>query len=95
MRPDAEAVVFKNDRLTYRQLDRKSNQVAQFLVQEGICPEDRVGIFMNRSADMIVAMLGILKAGGAYVPIDPDYRRSGSSSLPKTRPCAGFLRSMR
>jgi amino acid adenylation domain-containing protein len=43
------------------------------LVSEGICPEDRVGIFMNRSADMIVSMLGILKAGGAYVPIDPEY----------------------
>jgi amino acid adenylation domain-containing protein len=54
-------------------LDQRSNQVAQFLLGGGICHEDRVGIFMNRSADMIVSMLGILKAGGAYVPIDPDY----------------------
>ena len=59
--------------MTYRQLDQRSNQVAQFLVGEGLYPEDRVGIFMDRSADMVVAMLGILKAGGAYVPIDPDY----------------------
>jgi len=73
LRPDAEAVVFGRERLTYRQLDERSNQIAQFLVGEGIRPEDRVGVFMNRSADMIVSMLGILKAGGAYVPIDPDY----------------------
>jgi amino acid adenylation domain-containing protein len=72
-RPDAEALVFGGERLTYRQLDGRSNQIAQFLIGEGICPEDRVGIFMDRSADMIVSMLGILKAGGAYVPIDPDY----------------------
>jgi amino acid adenylation domain-containing protein len=73
LRPDAEALVFGGERLTYRQLDGRSNQIAQFLIGEGICPEDRVGIFMDRSADMIVSMLGILKAGGAYVPIDPDY----------------------
>ena len=73
IRPDAEAVVFGSERLTYRQLDQRSNQIAQFLVGEGLCPQDRVGIFMDRSADMIVSMLGILKAGGAYVPIDPDY----------------------
>lgn len=73
LRPDAEAVVFGSERLTYRELDRRSNQVAQLLVSQGICSDDRVGIFMDRSADMIVSMLGILKAGGAYVPIDPDY----------------------
>lgn len=71
--PDAEAVVYGSTRLTYLQLDRRSNQVARFLVGEGICPEDRIGIFMDRSADLIVAMLGILKAGGTYVPIDIDY----------------------
>jgi amino acid adenylation domain-containing protein len=73
LRPEAEAVVFGSERLTYRQLDERSNQIAQFLRAEGIEPEDRVGIFMERSADLIVAVLGILKAGGAYVPIDPDY----------------------
>jgi amino acid adenylation domain-containing protein len=73
LRPEAEAVVFGTERLTYSELDQRSNQVAQFLVSRGICAEDRVGIFMNRCADLIVAMLGILKAGGAYTPIDPDY----------------------
>jgi amino acid adenylation domain-containing protein len=73
LRPHAEAVVYGGERLTYRQLDLRSNQVAQFLLSEKICPEDRVGVFMDRSADMIVAILGILKAGGTYVPIDVDY----------------------
>ena len=73
LRPDAEAIVFGADRLTYRQLDERSNQVANFLRQQGIDHEDRVGIFMHRSANMVVAMLGILKAGGTYVPIDPEY----------------------
>jgi amino acid adenylation domain-containing protein len=73
LQPRAEAVVYGSERLTYQELDQRSNQVAQFLTGEGIYPEDRVGIFMDRSADMIVSMLGILKAGGAYVPIDPDY----------------------
>jgi amino acid adenylation domain-containing protein len=73
LRPDAEALVFGTERLTYRQLDERSNQVAQFLSGQGIRSGDFVGVFMDRSADMIVSMLGILKAGGAYVPIDPDY----------------------
>jgi len=73
LRPGADAVVYGTERLTYRQLDQRSNQVAHFLLNEGIGPEDRVGIFMDRSAEMIVAMLGILKAGGAYVSIDIDY----------------------
>ncbi len=73
LRPDAEALVFGAERLTYRQLDQRSNQVAQFLRQQGLQHEDRVGIFMDRSIGMVVSMLGILKAGGAYVPIDPDY----------------------
>lgn len=73
LRPDKEAVVFGADRLTYRELDRRSNRVAQFLRQQGAGHEDRVGIFMERSANMIVAMLGILKAGATYVPIDPAY----------------------
>lgn len=72
-RPDAEALVFGADRLTYQQLDLRSNQVARFLRRLGIQHEERIGIFMDRSANMVVSMLGILKAGGTYVPIDPDY----------------------
>ena len=73
LHPDAEALVFGTERLTYRQLDQRSNQIAQFLRGQGIRYEDPVGVFMDRSIGMIVSMLGILKAGGAYVPIDPGY----------------------
>ncbi len=73
LHPDAEALAFGAERLTYHQLDERSNQIAQLLRREGIRPEDRIGIFMDRSAAMIVAMLGVLKAGGVYVPIDPAY----------------------
>lgn len=73
--PELQAVIFGDERLTYRELDRRANQVARFLLAQGTQPGDRVGIFMDRSADMIVAVLGILKAGGTYLPIDIEYPR--------------------
>jgi amino acid adenylation domain-containing protein len=73
LRPEAEALVFGGERLTYGELDRRSNQVARFLRGQGLRPEEPVGIFMERSVDMIVSIVGILKAGGAYAPIDPMY----------------------
>jgi amino acid adenylation domain-containing protein len=73
LRPDAEALVFGADRLTYRELDERSNQIAHFLAARRVSPGDRVGILIDRSANMVVSMLGILKAGAAYVPMDPDY----------------------
>ncbi|MGD9488073.1 MAG: amino acid adenylation domain-containing protein [Calditrichaceae bacterium] len=71
--PDKQAIVFENETLTYDELNRKANQVARFLIKKGVSPEKLVGICMNKSTQMIIAILGILKAGGAYVPIDPDY----------------------
>ncbi|MET9589220.1 amino acid adenylation domain-containing protein [Streptomyces sp. NPDC006539] len=71
LRPDATAVVYEDTVLTYRELDRRSNQLAHRLRALGVRPETPVGLSMNRSADLIVAILGILKAGGAYVPLDP------------------------
>jgi amino acid adenylation domain-containing protein len=73
IRPESLAVVFGDARLSYRELDRKSNRIARLLRAESIQLEDRIGIFMEPSADMIAAILGILKAGGVYVPIDPAY----------------------
>jgi amino acid adenylation domain-containing protein len=73
LRPEAEAVVYGEERLSYEELDKRSNQVAQYLLLQGLSAEECVGIFMDRSVDMIIGMLGTLKAGGAYVPIDPDY----------------------
>ncbi len=71
--PEAVAVVFGNESLTYRQLDRRANGLALRLLEMGIEPEVRVGIALERSLDMVVALLGVLKAGGAYVPLDPSY----------------------
>ncbi|PIE93033.1 non-ribosomal peptide synthetase [Bacillus fungorum] len=69
--PDEIAVIFEEQQLTYRELNERANQLAHALVQQGVEAEVKVGICMERSLDMIVALLGVLKAGGAYVPIDP------------------------
>jgi amino acid adenylation domain-containing protein len=71
--PESVAVSDGRVRLTYRQLDARTNQLAHYLHDRGIGPEDVVGIKMGRSADLAVAMLGILKAGAAYLPLDPAY----------------------
>ena len=71
--PEAVAVVFENQRLTYRKLNRKANQLGHYLQSIGVGAEVMVGICAARSIDLIIGILGILKAGGAYVPIDPAY----------------------
>jgi amino acid adenylation domain-containing protein len=71
--PDAVAVVFDRERLTYRELDERANRLAHHLRGLGVAPEAAVALCLERSADMLVGLLGILKAGGAYVPIDPEY----------------------
>lgn len=71
--PDKAAVVYKDKRLTYSELNKKSNQLARTLRNSGIKINDHVGLLVDKSTDMIVALIGILKAGGAYVPLDPEY----------------------
>ncbi len=71
--PDAVAVVFENQQLTYQQLNQRANQLAHHLQSKGVGPEVLVGICVERSIEMVVGLLGILKAGGAYVPLDPNY----------------------
>ncbi|HET8846577.1 MAG TPA: condensation domain-containing protein, partial [Ktedonobacteraceae bacterium] len=71
--PDALAVTFEQQRLTYRQLNERANQLAHHLRRLGIGAESIVGVFMERSLDMVIALLGILKAGGAYTPLDPAF----------------------
>ncbi|HEY9741578.1 MAG TPA: amino acid adenylation domain-containing protein [Coleofasciculaceae cyanobacterium] len=71
--PDATAVIFEDKQLTYRELNSRSNKLAHHLQKLGVGSEVLVGIYMERSVEMIVGMLGILKAGGAYVPLDPSY----------------------
>jgi amino acid adenylation domain-containing protein len=72
-RPDAVAVVYEEQSLTYGELDARANRVARELIALGVQPDDRVAICVERSLEMIVGLLGILKAGGAYVPLDPAY----------------------
>jgi amino acid adenylation domain-containing protein len=69
--PDAVASVFRDQELTYRELNRRANQVAHYLRRLGVGSETLVGICMERSLEMVIGLLGILKAGGAYVPLDP------------------------
>jgi len=71
--PDAVAVVFENERLTYRELNGRANQLAHHLKKHGVGPDMLVGLCVERSLNMIVGLLGILKAGGVYVPLDPEY----------------------
>ena len=71
--PEAVAVTFEDDSLTYLELNRRANQLAHRLQRLGVGPESRVGICVERSLELIVGILGILKAGGAYVPLDPGY----------------------
>ena len=71
--PNALAVEFEGKKLTYLELNEKSNQLANFLLNKNLQPESLVPICLDRSLEMIIGILGILKAGGAYVPVDPTY----------------------
>ncbi len=68
--PEAVALTFENEELSYRELNRRSNQLAHHLRGLGVGPEVRVGLLLERSAEMIVSILAVLKAGGAYVPLE-------------------------
>ncbi|NET44334.1 amino acid adenylation domain-containing protein, partial [Okeania sp. SIO2B3] len=74
--PDAIAVVFEGQELTYCQLNSKANQLAHYLQKLGVGAEVLVGVCYERSLEMVIGLLAILKAGGAYVPLDPNYPKS-------------------
>jgi nonribosomal peptide synthetase DhbF len=71
--PDMVAVVFQDEHVTFQSLNRRANQIARYLQTRGVKPETRVGIAIDRSAEMLIALLGILKAGAAYVPLDRNH----------------------
>jgi natural product biosynthesis luciferase-like monooxygenase protein len=73
--PDAIAVAFADRQLTYRELNEQANRLARYLQLQGVGPEVLVGLYLERSLELMVALLGIHKAGGAYVPLDPDFPR--------------------
>ncbi|SDY59268.1 non-ribosomal peptide synthetase [Thermoactinomyces sp. DSM 45892] len=74
--PENVAVVYKEQQLTYRELDQKANQLAHYLQKKGMGSESLIGLCVEPSLEMIVSVLGILKAGGAYVPLDPTHPES-------------------
>ena len=84
--PDATALVFDDTTLSYRELDVRANQLAHHLRGLGAGPETIVALCVERSFDMVIALIGILKAGAAYLPLDPDYPKSGSPSCWPTPP---------
>lgn len=71
--PDQIAVICNDQSLTYRELNKKANQLASVLQSKGVSTESIVGVMVDRSLELIIGMMGILKAGGAYLPIDPHY----------------------
>lgn len=79
--PEATAVVFGNEQWTYRQLNEQANKLARYLRQIGVSLDMPVGLFINRSVQMVIGLLGILKAGGAYVPYDPTYPKARLATM--------------
>jgi len=106
--PGKIAVVFEEKQITYKNLNEKANQMARFLQEKGIAPDTVVGVMVNRSIEMVIAILAVMKAGGAYLPIDPQYpaeritymlKDSGVSILLTDEPAignmpVGFLKSL-
>ena len=71
--PNAAAVIFEDEQLSYDELNRRANRLAHKLIELGIRPEMRVGVLMERSREMVLAVMSVLKAGGTYVPLDPSW----------------------
>ncbi|CAL2107142.1 hypothetical protein T190115A13A_330001 [Tenacibaculum sp. 190524A02b] len=86
--PNAIAATFEGKKLTYKELDEKSNQIAHYLVAKGVQPDDLVGICLDRGLDMLVGVLGILKSGSAYVPIKPDFPIDRISHIVEDTKCS-------
>jgi amino acid adenylation domain-containing protein len=79
--PEAVAVVFEEEEVSYRELNERANQLAHHLRRVGVGAETLVGVLMERSLEMVVSLLAVLKAGGAYVPLDPEYPKARVSFM--------------
>ncbi len=73
--PEATALVFEGQSLTYGEFDRRTNQLARALRKRGVGPEVIVGVCLERSFELVIALHAVLRAGGAYLPLDPEYPR--------------------
>ncbi|RHC79098.1 non-ribosomal peptide synthetase [Parabacteroides merdae] len=89
--PENIAVIYGEESLTYKELNKKSNQLAHYLREKGVKPDSFVGICIERSLEMIVGLFGILKAGGCYVPIDPSYPKERISYILNDSNCQILL----
>ena len=88
--PDAVAVVYEEQELTYGELNRQGESAGAVSERQGVGPDSWWGICVERALEMVVGLLGILKAGGAYVPLDPAYPRERLRScwrMPRLRCC--------
>ncbi|MBO1013729.1 amino acid adenylation domain-containing protein [Achromobacter sp. SD115] len=81
LRPAATALILREETLSYSDLDKRANRLAHRLIAQGVIAEQRVGLALDRSVDMIVALLAILKAGGVFVPLDPHYPADRLASM--------------
>jgi non-ribosomal peptide synthetase component F len=87
--PDAVALIFENEALTYRELNGRANQLAHCLRKVGVGPDTVVGVFAERSVEMVAGLLATIKAGGAYLPIDPNWPFERLAFiLGEAKPCA-------
>jgi amino acid adenylation domain-containing protein len=89
--PEATALVFQEHQLTYAELDARANRLARHLIDLGVGPEVIVAVGLERSIEMVVALLGILKAGGAYLPLDPSWPRERQELLLREAGCMRLL----
>jgi amino acid adenylation domain-containing protein len=89
--PQAPAVVFEDEQLSYEELNRRANRLAHHLIALGVRPEIRTGILMDRSVEMVVAVVGVLKAGGTYVPLDPSWPQDRLRSIGSSLGIRGLL----
>lgn len=93
--PEAIAVVYEETQLTYRELNRRANQLAYYLRKSGVGPDVLVGLCLERSVEILVGLLGILKAGGAYIPVEPGYPRERLVSIIKDASISMFVTQQR
>ncbi|WP_028888243.1 non-ribosomal peptide synthetase [Tenacibaculum ovolyticum] len=89
--PNNIALSFRGEKITYKELDEKSNQIANYLIEQGVKEDDLIGICLERSFSLVVGVLSILKSGGAYVPIKPDYPESRINHILEDIDCSILL----
>ncbi|BAU16013.1 amino acid adenylation domain-containing protein (plasmid) [Leptolyngbya sp. NIES-3755] len=90
-RPDAIAALWNEQFLSYRELNDRANQLAHFLQSWGVSPDQLIGICLERSLEMLIAILAVLKAGGAYLPLDPDYPSDRLAFMLSDAPVVGLV----